>query len=148
MSMIYKPYCQKPPTSIMRHKYFIISIVFCMFLWIEFLLFIDLRSYDRHEVQGWTPEISREIVDYIKPNEHTTLFSPPLLCKSSAPILLLIIVCSSAKNFKERQIIRETWGNTKRFNYPMFESLHGFHNDNYLNINHKDWSIYVEVISL
>lgn len=131
----------------MRHRILFLSIVFLVLLSIHILIFNNVKIYNRREVQGWSQNTSRETADYILPNENTTLLEPPLLCRELEPIFLLIVVCSSANNFEARQSIRESWGNTTEFNYPMFEKFHGPHNGSFLNINSKHWRKYVEVRS-
>lgn len=78
------------------------------------------------------------------PEQNTTLIEPSTLC--AEPIFLLIVVCTKASNYDHRQAIRETWGNTSKFNYPFFEKFHGSANNNsYLNINYRQWKKYAEV---
>jgi beta-1,3-galactosyltransferase 1 len=129
----------------MRHRILFITFVFLVLLSIHILIFNNVKIYSRREVAGWSQNTSRETTDYILPNENTTLIEPPSLCREPHPIFLLIVVCSSANNFEARQSIRETWGNTTEFNYPMFEKFHGSHNGSFLNINNKQWRKYVEV---
>lgn len=137
---------RKPSAPNMRHRVLIITIIFLVLLSIHILIFNNVKIYSRREVVGWSQNTSRETTDYILPNENTTLIEPPTLCRDPQPIFLLIVVCSSANNFEARQSIRETWGNTTEFNYPMFEKFHGSHNGSFLNINSKQWQKYVEVI--
>lgn len=136
---------RKPSTANMRHRIFFLTIVFLVLLSIHILIFNNVKIYSRREVPGWSHNTSRETTDYILPNDNTTIIEPPTLCREPDPIFLLIVVCSSASNFEARQSIRETWGNTSEFNYPMFEKLHGAHNGSFLNINYKQWRKYVEV---
>lgn len=132
-------------TTNMRHRVGLIAVICAVLLSIHILIFNNVKIYGRREVEGWSHNRSRETTDYILPNENTTLIEPPTLCREPDPIFLLIIVCSSANNFEARQSIRETWGNTSEFNYPMFERFHGSHNNTFLNINSKHWRKYVEV---
>lgn len=136
---------RKPTTASMRHRIVFVVFVFLVLLSIHILIFNNVKLYGRREVAGWSLNTSRETTDYILPNENTTLIEPPTLCRETDPIFLLIVVCSSATNFEARTTIRETWGNTSEFNYPMFEKFHGAHNGSFLNINTKEWRKYVEV---
>jgi hypothetical protein len=137
---------RKPHTN-MRHRILFLTIVFLLLLSIHILIFNNVKIYGRREVEGWSHNTSRATTDYILPNENTTLIEPPTLCREPDPIFLLIVVCSSANNFEARQSIRESWGNTTEFNYPMFDKLHGPHNNSFLKINNKQWRKYAEVIS-
>jgi beta-1,3-galactosyltransferase 1 len=134
---------RKSSTVNMKNRIFVISIIFLVLLSVHILIFNNVKIYSRREVPGWSKNTSRETSDYILPNENTTLIEP-LLCREPDPIFLLIVVCSSVNNFEARQSIRESWGNTSEFNYPMFEKLHG-RNGTFLNINNKHWLKYVEV---
>lgn len=138
-------YRRKSSANSMRHRILFISIVFFVLLSIHILIFNHVKIYSRREVAGWSQNTSRETTDYILPNDNTTLIEPLMLCREPEPIFLLIVVCSSASNFEARQTIRETWGNTTEFNYPMFSKFHGSHNGSFLNINSKHWRKYVEV---
>lgn len=130
----------------MRHKIFAVLIIFLMLLSVRILIFNNVKMSNRWEVQGWSQNTSRVTTDYILPNENTTLIEPPNLCREINAMFLLIVVCSSPSNFKARQSIRETWGNTTEFNYPMFEKFHGSLNGSFLNIdNSRPWRTYVEV---
>lgn len=135
---------RRPHNTNMRHRILFLTIVFLLLLSIHILIFNNVKIYGRREVEGWSHNTSRSTTDYIFPNENTTLIEPPTLCREPDPIFLLIVVCSSANNFEARQSIRESWGNTTEFNYPMFDKLHG-HNGSFLNINSKHWRKYVEV---
>jgi hypothetical protein len=100
------------------------------------------------EVEGWYRNTSRETTDYIRPNDNTTILMPSNLCPSSSdPLFILIVVSSTAENLKDRQKIRNTWGNTSYFNYPLFKMFHSEANKrNYLDVNREDWKQYAEVI--
>lgn len=139
-------YRSKKPTAVnMRHRIFVITIIFLVLLSIHILIFNNVKIYSRREVQGWSQNTSRETTDYILPNENTTLIEPPALCREPDPIFLLIVVCSSANNFEARQSIRESWGNVTEFNSPMFNKFHGSHNGTFLGVNSQQWQQYVEV---
>ena len=67
------------------------------------------------------------------PAENTTIIDPLNICTTeertgdgseNEKVFLLIVVCSSAKNFEARQTIRETWGNVSEFNYAQFVRMH------------------------
>lgn len=94
------------------------------------------------EVDGWSSNTSRRVLDYVT-HEKSAYMEPPELCRD--PIFLLIIVCSTPSNVDARQSIRESWGNISEFNYPMFEKMHGANKGNYLSINNKEWKTFVEV---
>lgn len=134
-------------TSNMRHRLLFIIAVFLILLSIHILIFnLNVKIYSRREVEGWSQNTSRETSFYILPTINTTLIDPPALCHEPEPIFLLIVVCSSPSNFEARQTIRETWGNTTIFNYPMFNKLHGASsNGSFLDVNSKQWHKYVEV---
>lgn len=136
---------RKSTATNMRHRIFLLTIVFLVLLSIHILIFNNVKMYSRREVAGWSHNTSRDTTEYILPNDNTTLIEPPTLCHELEPIFLLIVVCSSANNFEARQSIRESWGNTTEFNYPLFEKFHGAHNGSFLNINSKQWRKYVEV---
>lgn len=88
---------------------------------------------------------TRFIPYYILPNQNTTLIDPVHVCASdSNPILLLIIVCSSAFNFDARQAIRETWANMTEFNYPAFHRMHEKLTGKYLDINYNNYQYYID----
>lgn len=74
--------------------------------------------------------MSRNICDYLHPDEETALIVPKGFCQEKA--ILVIAVASKLKNFKQRSIIRQTWGNTNDFNYPAFVKFHGYSVENYL----------------
>lgn len=146
--LIDEVFVRKHSTSNMKNKALLIFIVFLVLLSFHILLFnnLNVKVYNRREVSGWSLNTSRATIDYILPNENTTLIDPPTICRED-PILLLIVVCSSASNFEARQSIRESWGNTSEFNYAMFEKMHGSHNESFLTPNNReaDWRRYVEV---
>lgn len=96
-------------------------------------------------VPGWEPNVNLFTPDYILPNEYTALIDPVHICSNnSRPILLLIVVCSSPKNFEARQTIRETWGNTTAFNYPVFHQMHEKLAGKYLDFNYGNYQMYLE----
>lgn len=135
-------------TRMRHHRILLISSIFAFLLFLHVVIFnamCGLKNYNRREVIGWAKNKSRDISEYVLPNENTTLIEPPSLCHGVDPIFLLIVVCSSAGNFEARQVIRETWGNVSReFNYPMFQKFHGSHNHSYLQPNSKNWHQYTE----
>lgn len=144
-----------PNNLAMKHRILMISSLFAFLLFIQIIISSNFKIYNQNiQVEGWAKNTSRDTTEYILPNENTTLIEPSTLCSpsSSDPIFLLIVVCSSASNFEARQTIRETWGNTSQFNYPLFEKFHGSpttnNNVSYLNINYKQWKKYAEVCAL
>jgi hypothetical protein len=100
---------------------------------------------DDHELAGWSRKTSRNLADYIFPDKITALIEPASLCRDQKSVFLLIVVCSSLKNFKARKTIRKTWGNVTEFNYPLFDKLHGNLNGSFLHANSNDWREYVKV---
>ncbi|KAH8381772.1 hypothetical protein KR009_000084, partial [Drosophila setifemur] len=79
-------------------------------------------------LSDWPPE-SLNLGIYISPLDDTALIMPRGFCAEKS--LVLIVVESVVDNFLERQAIRETWGNTSRFNYPDFARMHGHLNVSY-----------------
>ncbi|XP_017021462.1 beta-1,3-galactosyltransferase 1-like isoform X2 [Drosophila kikkawai] len=69
------------------------------------------------------PKDALDLTANISPFEDTALIKPQAFCGEKT--FLLIFVESSVRNFLARQAIRETWGNSSRFNYPDFQKLHG-----------------------
>ncbi|XP_031639478.1 beta-1,3-galactosyltransferase 1-like [Contarinia nasturtii] len=106
-------------------------------------LYLDGSAFGLNlSVSGWDRNQSRSIPFYILPDENTTILEPSSLCKGNSPILLLIVICSSADNFEIRQTLRETWANTSEFNYSKFSSLHSHLRGKYLPINYPNWRNY------
>ncbi|XP_016981204.1 beta-1,3-galactosyltransferase 1-like [Drosophila rhopaloa] len=54
--------------------------------------------------------------------DDTDIIIPRGFCEEKT--FLLIVIESTVDNFLSRQYIRETWGNTSSFNYPVFQKLH------------------------
>ncbi|XP_040159682.1 uncharacterized protein LOC120898208 isoform X3 [Anopheles arabiensis] len=97
-------------------------------------------------IAGWGLNTSRATVDYVLPEENTTLIDPLNVCtteersglvEESGKVFLLIVVCSSARNFEARQAIRETWGRVREFNYDQFARLHERMRGEYLEPKEK-----------
>ena len=59
-------------------------------------------------IAGWSYNTSRDLHHYILPDNVTAIIPQVDLC-SSPDLFLLVIVCSSVANFKQRAAIRETW---------------------------------------
>lgn len=127
-----------------HHRILIFSSIFVLLLFIHLILFSNVKIYNKREVIGWSKNTSRDIAEYILPNENTTLIDSTV-CITDDPLLLLIVVCSSAENYEARQTIRETWGNTSQFNYQLFDKFHGSHNGSFLNVDDGNWRDYAEV---
>lgn len=127
----------------MKHRLIFIATSFMALLSIHIFIFNNIKVYNIREIAGWTKNTSREISTYILPDENTTLIEPIEFCKTSTPIFLLIVVCSSPFNFEARETIRQTWGNTSVFNYEsMFKRFHGKYNKSFLNVDEShmnDW---------
>ncbi|BFF90747.1 beta-1-3-galactosyltransferase 1-like [Drosophila madeirensis] len=81
-------------------------------------------------LSDWKINTSLNLRDYIWPLEDTALIVPRGFCGQKT--LLLIVVLSSVNGSAQRQLIRETWGNTTDFNYPVFAKLHGHLKGSYL----------------
>lgn len=62
------------------------------------------------QLPGWTYNTSRDVKNYIHPENVTSVLSPLSIC--SPPPYLLIIICSAVANHKARMAIRNTWANT------------------------------------
>lgn len=127
-----------------RHRILIAATIIVTLLFVHLVIFSNVKVYNKKEVEGWSKNTSRDIAEYILPNENTTLIESAV-CQRQDDALLLIVVCSSAENYEARQTIRETWGNISQFNYPLFDKFHGSQNASYLNINDRNWRNYVEV---
>ncbi|KAH8243514.1 hypothetical protein KR032_008159, partial [Drosophila birchii] len=69
------------------------------------------------------PEDALDLTKSILPSKDTVLIKPRGFCGEKT--FLLIIVESSVQHFLARNAIRETWGNSTRFNYPDFKEVHG-----------------------
>lgn len=123
----------------MRHRIIFMITSFVTLLSVHILIYsYNMKIYNKREVAGWPQNTSREIKNYIHPDENTTLIEPWAICKSpSSPIFLLIVVCSSPFNVEARDTIRQTWANHSTFNYDMFEKFHGKHKKNYLPPDEK-----------
>ncbi|XP_021710734.1 uncharacterized protein LOC5568339 isoform X1 [Aedes aegypti] len=117
-----------------RNRVFLVIIA--MFCFITLLLTAVPLGTDKGRVgtiAGWSVNTSRLTINYVLPAENTTIIDPLNICSTEErsgdgsedeKVFLLIVVCSSAKNFEARQTIRETWGNVSEFNYPQFVRLH------------------------
>uniref|UniRef100_A0A182K0K2 Hexosyltransferase n=1 Tax=Anopheles christyi TaxID=43041 RepID=A0A182K0K2_9DIPT len=128
-----------------------IFIWLCFFGFITYTVFMSIVSNgnDRGRVGtivGWGLNTSRATIDYVLPYENTTLIDPLNVCSTeersglveeSEKVFLLIVVCSSARNFEARQAIRETWGKVREFNYDQFGRLHKRLRGEYLNPKEK-----------
>ncbi|XP_065332402.1 beta-1,3-galactosyltransferase 1-like [Cloeon dipterum] len=90
-----------------------IFAVCCIFLFLLALLYIPVYYHVQVReapVAGWERNSSRNLREYVQPDNLTAIIEQPSICASSGPILLLVIVCSSVDNFDARLAIRETWG--------------------------------------
>ncbi|KAH8250127.1 hypothetical protein KR026_005636, partial [Drosophila bipectinata] len=61
--------------------------------------------------------------DYIEKFEDTSVILPSGFCEKHA--LVTIFVTSSINGYRQRQRIRNSWGNSSNFNYPEFLKMHG-----------------------
>ncbi|XP_043506030.1 beta-1,3-galactosyltransferase 1-like isoform X1 [Polistes fuscatus] len=66
------------------------------------------------QLPGWTYNTSRDVKNYIHPDNITSILSPIAIC--SPPPYLIVIICSSVGNYKARMAIRNTWANKSNLN--------------------------------
>lgn len=59
-------------------------------------------------IAGWNFNTSRDMRQYILPDNTTAVQQPTHLCTN--PLFLLVIVCSAVDNFDSRNAIRQSWG--------------------------------------
>ncbi|GLV40937.1 uncharacterized protein CBL_08511 [Carabus blaptoides fortunei] len=59
-------------------------------------------------IAGWNYNTSRDMRQYILPDNTTSVQQPSHLCLT--PLFLLIIVCSAVENVDSRNAIRQSWG--------------------------------------
>lgn len=59
-------------------------------------------------IEGWNYNTSRDMKQYVLPDNTTAVQQPSNLC--SSPIFILIIVTSAVDDFDRRMTIRELWG--------------------------------------
>ncbi|KAH8335425.1 hypothetical protein KR074_001609, partial [Drosophila pseudoananassae] len=71
----------------------------------------------------WSPFSSYNLSDYITKFEETAVIMPCGFCEKHS--LVTIFVISSINEFRKRQRIRNSWGNSSNFNYPEFFKMHG-----------------------
>jgi hypothetical protein len=104
------------------------------------------KKLKEEEIKGWPRGVSRIPRDYILPYQSVEVLKFSNICPSTTdPLFILIVVSSTAENFKDRQTVRDTWGNTTKFNYPMFQKMHGKNTGHYLDPNYEDWRKYAAV---
>lgn len=59
----------------------------------------------------WPPGLSRNVRDFVRPGDNSSIHAPARVCTSAENTpFLLVIVCSAVKNFEARDAIRKTWG--------------------------------------
>lgn len=87
-------------------------------------------------VPGWEFNRSRNVSDYIFPDDITTLTSGKNVCSSKNPPRVLLIVCSSTENFISRLAIRNTWAHLahEKFNVSV-AFLMGVSLDEQINVS-------------
>lgn len=106
------------PSRINRFIVFLIVILVLAFFYIP--LNLNIVKHRSAAVLGWNYNTSRDTKLYITSDQNSTLIEPYSVCDSK--VLLMIFVCSAAKNFDARDSIRATW---KRLNYqPYFKAFH------------------------
>nr|XP_017010972.2 beta-1,3-galactosyltransferase 1 [Drosophila takahashii] len=98
------------------------------------------------ELPGWEREKPLKIGDYLDQKKNTALIVPQDFCKIKT--FLVIAVCSSLEHFAQRKTIRESWGNTRDFNYKEFVKLHGHLEGKYLPIMKDRLRHYADYISV
>ncbi|XP_017471587.1 PREDICTED: beta-1,3-galactosyltransferase 1-like isoform X2 [Rhagoletis zephyria] len=127
-------------------------MVCCLMLAPIILLMLYMPLYPNWHIQrqaallDWGYNTSRNIADYVLPDNNTVILEPQHGCNNK--LFLLVIVCSSIQNFAIRQIIRESWGNTTQFNYGMFKKLHERFNGQYLDPAPERLNYYREFLNL
>lgn len=69
-------------------------------------------------VPGWELNKSRNVSDYIFPDDITTIITSRSICSSKYPPRILLIICSGTENFLSRSAIRKTWAQSayEKFN--------------------------------
>lgn len=117
-------------------KQYLVILIICTILYIYIAqLFVKLDN--EPEVHGWERHRSRNVSKYILPSKESALLKPKNLCQEQ--IFLRVFVVSNVRNFHRRTIIRETWGNEKRFGYQSFIKIHRqVKQGSYLNIIDED----------
>uniref|UniRef100_A0A1A9WP13 Hexosyltransferase n=1 Tax=Glossina brevipalpis TaxID=37001 RepID=A0A1A9WP13_9MUSC len=141
----YKPRrCYHTPCKLGKRLVCCVLVAF-MVTWLLFLVLMDF-SARHYALSDWSFEASRNMADYILPNNVTTLLEPRHVCQDK--VFLLIMVCSRMSNFVLRQTIRETWGNTTEFNYGQFEQLHAHLKDKYFPVKKQRLEFYKDYLRL
>uniref|UniRef100_A0A1B0AI29 Hexosyltransferase n=1 Tax=Glossina pallidipes TaxID=7398 RepID=A0A1B0AI29_GLOPL len=141
----YKPRrCYHTPCKLGKR---LVCCVFAAFMvpWFLFVILNDLSSR-RYSLSDWSFDVSRNMTDYVLPYNDTTLLEPRHICQEK--MFLLIMVCSSMRNFVERQTIRETWANITEFNYGQFEQLHAHLKDKYYPVKQQRIEFYKDYLKL
>ena len=72
------------------------------------------------QLPGWAFNTSRNLNNYIHPENNTTILSPFDVC--IPPPYLLIVICSAVGNVNARMAIRNTWANTSNIN-PLYDEI-------------------------
>lgn len=83
----------------------------------------DFIPLDEPEHPAWPANVSRSVLDYMRPDVDTAVLKP-LDRHSCVPGLVWIFVTSLPEHFDRRQLIRETWGNMSQFNELAFKIIH------------------------
>lgn len=92
--------CQKVGRWIERRHFSMFSI-----LWIVFDHYKRQKMYFfLADLPGWEKSRNRSILYYMSPHENTAIIEPLNLCVKNDQILLLIVIISSADNFKLRYV--------------------------------------------
>ncbi|XP_016985841.1 beta-1,3-galactosyltransferase 1 [Drosophila rhopaloa] len=135
-----------PRTLRLRRYKLILVLIFVLFFFYRDQFMKHMEDNDRQaDLPGWEREKPLKISYYLDQKKDTALIEPQGFCKSKT--FLIIAVCSSLDHFAQRQIIRETWGNTKEFNYEAFEKLHYHLKGKYLPIMPSRVRLYAEYLS-
>ncbi|XP_044005981.1 lactosylceramide 1,3-N-acetyl-beta-D-glucosaminyltransferase-like [Aphidius gifuensis] len=89
---------------------------YVLFIGFFFLIYqmsqIYLNHQKPHYIDGWPPNIPRNLSLYINLQKNTTILHPNDYCGSKN--YLYIIVCTAPNNKEARNSIRETWANEKQ----------------------------------
>lgn len=109
-----------------QRKKFVFFILFLFSISIFFIprLIFSINSSDK-EILEWPKDRSRDIQCYLTTMNDTAILKPMGFHESCVNYgFVWIFVTSATENFLERKIIRQTWGDTKKFNSVVYNSMH------------------------
>lgn len=98
-------------------------ILFCVLMYIPVYNRVN-EQMPKGVVAGWSTHTNRDTKIYVQPNNLTTINEPKDVCTED--LFLLIIVSSATQNFKQRNAIRNTWGDYQNYNKmnDLFGKIH------------------------